>query len=82
MLVDDDSLAGDEPALGARSAGQVPQSPLKKPQGLPRRQVQEPAEFTQVRMRVQLGSAIGSLEAEPEPEEPEPEEPELYRHCT
>lgn len=48
----------------AVSAGQVPQSPLKSPQGLPRRQVHEPAAFTHVRMRVQFGSGTALLKVE------------------
>jgi hypothetical protein len=75
-LVEDGAMSGVERALGdgslleTRSAGQVPQSPLKKPQGLPRKHCQWPAEFVQVRMPTQLGSAIGSLEGVLELTEP------------
>jgi hypothetical protein len=62
-LTEVERLPDEGTLLETRSAGQVPQSPLKKPQGLPRRHCQWPAEFVQVRIPTQLGSATGSLEA-------------------
>lgn len=43
LLIEVESLSDGGTLLEASSAGQVPQSPLKKPHGLPRRQVQEPS---------------------------------------
>jgi hypothetical protein len=45
--------------LDTRSAGHVPQDPLKKPQGFPRKHCQWPSDVVQVRMATQLGSALG-----------------------
>jgi hypothetical protein len=68
LLVEDDCMSevegelGDGSLLETRSAGQVPQDPLKKPHGLPSRHCQWPSEFVQVRMPTQLGSLVGAFE--------------------